>query len=299
MTALQDAERALWARFDAAPRERFVDLRRPEIRVRVLEIGEGPPAVFVHGAMTGASSFASLAARLSGMRCILLDRPGCVASEAWSLAGAEFRVEAIETLVSLLDALELDRVTLVGNSLGALWCTWMALAHPERVVRLAVLGPSIGFPGVRPPTFMRVLSTPGLGAFVFSRMRFTTRSLERVFIEMGHERTILAGNVPKEMFEWGACVHAETSTARNELESLRRAVGPFGARAWTMLGEAELRSIEPPMLVVSGESDTHGGPKLARHIAELVPRATLEILDGGHLPWLDEPQTVARLLERS
>ncbi len=44
--------------------------------MRVLEVGEGVPVLFVHGASSGGSSWAPLVACLSGFRCILLDRPG-------------------------------------------------------------------------------------------------------------------------------------------------------------------------------------------------------------------------------
>lgn len=290
---LRSAELALWACFGASPTERFLDLAKPRLRVRVQEVGSGPPALFVHGAMTGGSSFASLVSRLPDMRCILLDRPGCGYSDPWELLRPEFRREAVDVLDSVLDALDLESATLVGNSLGALWSTWFALAHPARVERLMLLGPSVGFPGVRAPAFMRLLSIPGIGNFVLSKMRPTAESLKRIFVEMGHAGTIAHGRIPAEMFEWGAHLHAETPTARNEFESLRRAVGLFGTRAWTRIDDDELRSIEPPTLVVSGETDTHGGPALARRVAELVPRATLRIVPSGHLPWLDAPQSVA------
>lgn len=63
------------------PVEHRVDLARLGINVRVMEVGEGPPAVFIHGATVAGPSWADLAARLPGVRCLLVDRPGCGRSE--------------------------------------------------------------------------------------------------------------------------------------------------------------------------------------------------------------------------
>jgi len=295
---LRSAEQALWRCVGARPTERYLDLDMPRLRVRVQEIGAGPPALFVHGAMTGGSSFATLAAKLPGLRCILLDRPGCVLSDPLPLSGPDFRTEAVQVLSSVLDALGLHRAILVGNSLGALWSTWLALAQPSRVTRLMLLGPSVGFPGVRPPIFMRLLAAPGLGDFMISRMRPTRESLRGVFEEMGHASSLANGRIPNEMFEWGVRVQAETPTAKNELQNIRRAVGFFGVRAWTKLSDDALRSIVPPTLIVSGETDTHGGPALARRVAALVPHAMLQMVPSGHLPWLDDPAFVAETMLR-
>ena len=72
----REAERRLWESVGVAPTERFVELPTLGARVRVLEHGEGPTALFVHGAAGGGPTWAELVARLDGVRCVLLDRPG-------------------------------------------------------------------------------------------------------------------------------------------------------------------------------------------------------------------------------
>jgi hypothetical protein len=46
----RDAERRLWQGLGVQPSERFLRLARNAVTVRVQELGEGPPVVFVHGA---------------------------------------------------------------------------------------------------------------------------------------------------------------------------------------------------------------------------------------------------------
>ena len=62
--ALADAEQRYFATLGIDPAERYVDLKRVGATVRVLEVGEGPPVLFVHGAMTAGGCWADLASLL-------------------------------------------------------------------------------------------------------------------------------------------------------------------------------------------------------------------------------------------
>lgn len=66
----------------ADPAEQRLHLERIDPTVRVQELGDGPPVVFLHGANTAGTSWASLASRLEGFRRIVLDRPGAGLSGA-------------------------------------------------------------------------------------------------------------------------------------------------------------------------------------------------------------------------
>jgi 2-hydroxy-6-oxonona-2,4-dienedioate hydrolase len=279
-----------------SPRDRFLDLASG-LRVRIQELGEGAPALFIHGVMTAGSSFAALVAALPTIRCIVLDRPGCGLSAPWRLE-PQFRGQAIDAIREVVDAVELETIALVGNSLGALWATWFALAHPSRVSRLILLGPSIGFPGVRVPAFMRIASIPGIGALIQRKMRVSPASLRKIFAAMGHRNSLEAGKISDQLFEWGVRL-ADTGTQQRDFETVLRATRITGARPWIQLGDDALRSICVPTLLVAGADDTHGGPALASRAAKSIPQATMtSIADAGHLPWLDDPRAVAELVQR-
>jgi hypothetical protein len=59
------------------PDERIVHLPRLDADVRVLELGSGPPLLFIHGGPNAGSTWAPLVGALSGFRCLVVDRPGC------------------------------------------------------------------------------------------------------------------------------------------------------------------------------------------------------------------------------
>ena len=108
------------------------------------EIGAGLPLVLLHGGGPGASSrsnFESAIPRFaSSFRTIAVDMPGFGGSDKPPVVGNYFRFAA-EHIVQLLDELDIERVHLLGNSLGGGTATRLTLEHPERVGRLVLMGP--------------------------------------------------------------------------------------------------------------------------------------------------------------
>src|SRR3954451_22457390 len=161
--ALQEAERRLFDRYGIAVESRDVRLADPPLRVRVLESGTGPPLVLVHGSGMTASTWAPLMPHLAGHRLIALDLPGFGLSDKLDYAGRSLRSHAVAQLTSLLDALALERVSVIGTSLGGMWALCLAVDAPDRVTAVVSLGvPAVVLPGMRGDPFFRALSTPGL-----------------------------------------------------------------------------------------------------------------------------------------
>jgi 2-hydroxy-6-oxonona-2,4-dienedioate hydrolase len=298
--AYRVAERALWASYGARPTDRFVDVDAPRVRVRVQEVGSGPPALFVHSGMTSGSVFAPVVARYRARRCLLLDRPGCGLSENWAIPGAEFRQEAISVIGSVLDTLGIERAALIGHSVGCLWSTWFALEHPHRVQSLTLIGSSIGFPGVQPPLFLRILSRPVIGDFILSRqIAAGTDALQRSLVAWGHGPSLEAGVIPEPLLAWMVADLTLTMTPLNDIRQLRRQLSLFGPREWIQLSTAELASIRVPTLFLSGDSDPASDVSSLEARASLVPNATLKVLPGGgHTPWFDDPVFVTEAIAR-
>ena len=71
----REAERVLWSRYGLQPTEHFVEVGSPPVRIRVLEIGAGPPLLFAHGTAGSGPAFASLIQELLDFRCLVFDRP--------------------------------------------------------------------------------------------------------------------------------------------------------------------------------------------------------------------------------
>jgi pimeloyl-ACP methyl ester carboxylesterase len=144
----------------ASVRSRHVEVAAGN-RVHLLEKGAGPPLVLLHGTGNPAGFLLPLLHELHDVHAIAPDRPGVGLSDPIDLPAGRYRQTAVAWLDRLLDTLELDTITLLGHSGGGVWALWYALAHPDRVTRLALLGvPTL--PKTRCPLPIRLVATPGL-----------------------------------------------------------------------------------------------------------------------------------------
>ncbi|MDP3894394.1 alpha/beta fold hydrolase [Nocardioides sp.] len=108
------------------------------------EAGGGLPLVMLHGGGPGASAWSNFGPSLplfaQRFRTILVDQPGFGASDKPEIEG-NFYTFAADALVALLDELGIERIHLLGNSLGGGTAVRFALSYPERVGRLVLMGP--------------------------------------------------------------------------------------------------------------------------------------------------------------
>jgi pimeloyl-ACP methyl ester carboxylesterase len=106
---------------------------------------ELPSVVFVHGAANDHGVFALQSRYFAwhGMNAVAVDLPGHGRSRGDPLAS----VEALaDWLHGVINALGVGDASLVGHSLGSLAALECAARYPERVRRLALLGPSVPMP---------------------------------------------------------------------------------------------------------------------------------------------------------
>jgi 4,5:9,10-diseco-3-hydroxy-5,9,17-trioxoandrosta-1(10),2-diene-4-oate hydrolase len=108
------------------------------------DVGTGEPVIFIHGSGPGASGHSNFKLNYpvfaaAGYRTIVPDLPGYGASDKPdTLYTLEFFVAALS---GLLDALDIQRCVLVGNSLGGAIAIKLALDQPQRVSRLVLMAP--------------------------------------------------------------------------------------------------------------------------------------------------------------
>lgn len=107
-------------------------------------VGGGLPLVMLHGGGPGASAWSNFGSALphfaSTFRTLLVDQPGFGGSDRPDVVG-NYYSHAAGYVVRLLDELGVDRVHLLGNSLGGGTAMRLALDHPDRVGRLVLMGP--------------------------------------------------------------------------------------------------------------------------------------------------------------
>jgi pimeloyl-ACP methyl ester carboxylesterase len=123
------------------------------------DAGDGPPLLLLHGSGPGVSSWANYRGNLpvfaEHCRTLALDFPGFGRSYSPETNPV---LAAPGAVVSFLDALGLDSVAVLGNSMGGGVAAQVAAAHPERVGRLVTMG-GVGVPlfSASPPEGIKLL----------------------------------------------------------------------------------------------------------------------------------------------
>lgn len=172
-----------------------------------------------------------------------------------------------QDLIGLLDALDLDKVSLCGLSLGAMTGMWLATHHPERIARLVLCNTAAR---VGPPESWdaraAAVSERGMQAI---RPAVLERWLSADFVGNGGTRADrvidMALNAPAAGYI-GACAAIRDMDQRESI-----------------------RSITVPTLVVAGTEDAATPVADARYIAHTIPGAIFTELPGGHLSNVEQP----------
>jgi 2-hydroxy-6-oxonona-2,4-dienedioate hydrolase/4,5:9,10-diseco-3-hydroxy-5,9,17-trioxoandrosta-1(10),2-diene-4-oate hydrolase len=131
-------------------------------RVHYHEAGSGPPVLLLHGGGPGASGWSNFNRNLGVLatrfRTIVPDAPGFGRSEWRDLSAGLFTTMA-DALRGLLDALDIRRAHLVGNSMGGGAAIRFAMQEPARVGKLVLMAPGglLAPFGVMPSEGLKVL----------------------------------------------------------------------------------------------------------------------------------------------
>lgn len=241
-------------------------------RTRVLEAGQGDRTLMLLPGTGGhLEAYArNIAAFAEHFRVVAYDYPGHGYS---TLAREDLELpDYVEHLNGLLDVLNLDRVSISGESLGGWVAVKFAAAHPERIDRL-------------------VLNTPG-GTMARPEVMERIRELSQAAADDPTPERVQA------RLEW---LMADPSSVADELVEVRRAIYAQSGFSESMrhilclqnpeirrrnfIEDAELRGIAAPTLVVWTSDDPSGPAQAGIHMAELVPGGRFELIrEAGHWP---------------
>jgi len=274
------AQTGLLEKFKVSAQSRYVKIPKLSLTAHVLEAGHGDPVVLIHGGAATAVQFAPMLGALqSEFHTFTPDRPGCGLTDKIDYRGVSFREHAVDFITGVLDALQLRKAALVGNSMGGYWSLVFALARPERVTRLVLIGEVAGS------------SPPGPERPRPPQMKASLENTRATY------RAVLVSNiddVPEEVLAAdyaGSVLHGAAQSWGTMLEQIGRE-----HRGLTYALRPELKNLRPETLFIWRDKDTFGPPALGQEMASLAPRARCEVIrDAGHLVWLDQPEQCAKL----
>jgi len=260
------------------------------LRMHVVDEGEGPPVLLLHGEPTSSYLWRNVIPPLvaNGHRAVAPDLIGFGRSDKPSDVGWYTYDRHVSSIAALVDALGLSGITLVVHDWGGPIGLRYAVEHEDLVDRLVILDTGIG--GGRPPSD------------AWLQFRAAVRRL--------------GGDVdPARLVESGTVNGLDDETRAAYAEPFPTPESKAGVLAFPELVPAEpghpntapmdrvreaLRSWTKPALVVWGAEDRALPPSLAHAFAELIPGAgTPLVLDGaGHFLQEDRPDEVAAAIVR-
>ena len=290
---METARAALLARY--APETKIRRLRWSQGETQLMELGAGPPLLLVHGGLDSADEWVPILSALARKhRVLAIDRPGHGRADYFDYRGVDLTEHARTFLREVLDALDLPSVAMVGNSMGGFWSVVHALAAPERVSRLVLVGKPVGCSRKVPlPLFF--LGLPLLGTSIGRWMMSNpTREANRKFWGL------IQVSRPEALDD--TLLDADIAHMRRNLEGMlalvRRIAGFPGIRRNLVLGD-RWRALKVPTLFLWGERDAFGPPDEGEAIAAQNPYLEMVRIPGaGHLPWLDDGDRVVDEIER-
>lgn len=292
-TAYRDAEARLLAEYGLARADdRMVEVPGQGLRLHVIELAgdDRVPVVLLHGIAAVTAAAVPLIPAFGGRRVIAPDWPGHGLSDAAQIPRHGIRDAPLPWFDAVLDDAGLERAHLVGHSMGAQFSLSYALARPERVASVTVLGaPGVALPGTHAPAGMRMLALPGAA-------KLLTRPVSRERYERNSAMTLGPGAVggwPRELVDvgWYASLRPEfRATLPHYYRALTR-------RELTLTAE-ELARLQPSVFALFGDDDVFLDPDEGRAGLATIPRIDLAVVPGGHAPWLNSPVRSADAVSR-
>ena len=225
--------------------------------------GEGPPVVFAHGAGgTHLSWWQQIPAMSEHFQCVTFDHRGFGYSrDVGDRPGSE---AFIDDLCALLDHLGIDRVGLIGQSMGGRTTLGFASAYPERVAALILCDTTGGYTD---PTIERLLSQQSIERSPFAPS-FIERYPERAFLYREIQRLTLERDI---------------EAMRIQVEAAPTEINPIIEH-------------EIPTLFFDGEEDTLVAPAVIEAMHDKIPHSEFAVVpEAGHSVYYERPKMFNRI----
>ncbi|GAC1437946.1 MAG: hypothetical protein NVSMB51_13000 [Solirubrobacteraceae bacterium] len=275
------------------PLLRVHDVELSRTRLSLLTMGSGRDVLLLHGLGGTKTSMYETAAALSAeYRVHAVDLPGFGSSSKPTTAPYSARWFA-DTIVELMDALEIERAHLIGNSMGGRVALEIAMNEPQRVHALGLLCPAVAFVrrGFHP--FVR-LARPEFGLLPHS---FSRSIVAAQFWGLFADRDLVDPSVADIAVDEFRRIYGSRGARMAFLASARNLYldRPFGSGGFY----PRLAELEAPALFVWGTDDKLIPSAFKPHVERWLPRAEQLVLqDCGHVPQIERPEQTNAILRR-
>jgi 3-oxoadipate enol-lactonase len=236
--------------------------------------GDGPALVFVHGVGSTAAIWdEQLHTFSSTHRAVAVELRGNGVPKPEPDPRAITRAGYAADVLAVLDALGIERMTLVGCSLGGVIAFELWQTARARIEALVILGSFACYPDAR-------AYADGIKAALRAAGGMEPFAAERA------AKLNLPPQRLRETLDQMSCKSIDSYLAATEA-------------TWTGDYRGMLGSIDVPTLVCVGEQDAIAPRNLSQAIADGIPGAQLDVIEGaGHVANADKPEAFDAILRR-
>jgi pimeloyl-ACP methyl ester carboxylesterase len=281
--------RSEWIDIDWSRHQRWLTIAgRP---VNVIEIGEGPPLLLVHGhAGCWQNWLENIPYFARDRRVIALDLPGF----GWSpMPAHEISItNYASALDELCERLAIDAAAVVGNSMGGFIAAELAIRHPQRVERLALIAAAgLSRHYIRIP--ISVMANPRINSELAYKLLAAPYPRARLMSLRRRTRKLALLTVVR---------HPEKISPPMAAYLIAGSGRPAAAKASIALATYDFRDrlgeIACPTLVLWGENDFVIDAGAADRYERLIPNSRKVLFaDTGHVPMVERPARFNAVLE--
>jgi pimeloyl-ACP methyl ester carboxylesterase len=251
--------------------------------IQYLDIGQGPVVVLVHGlASAWPVWFRNISELAAEHRVIAVDLPGFGGSDNF---GGRVEIDHyVDALIRLLDRLEVQRVRMVGHSLGGIIAAQFAAQHPSRTEALVLVATGVS------PRRWQVLLLRGLAASIVLlnrgrlplfgvavRAAMAPAPLRRLLLRpMVRDPAAVSRELAVDMMTGAGNSPGATAALKAALRAIR---------------QQDLRAVVCPTLIVGGACDRMAPAASLDHLAGVIVGARKEVMaEAGHHPMFERSE---------
>jgi 2-hydroxy-6-oxonona-2,4-dienedioate hydrolase len=245
--------------------------------IEVAEVGEGQPALVVHGAAGGFDMGLQIGTDVlgEGFRVIAPSRFGYLGTPMPVHASHD---DQADVLADLLDALDVPSAAVLAVSAGAQSATRLALRHPERVRALVLVTPALYLP---PPPGARDVGPPD---FVMDHL-LASDLLVWAVSRLAPGLVVKVAGVPPALSGWVTAEDRERFIGWFFPAKARHVGLAHDMRTTTPTApDLPIEELRMPVLLVSAEDDPYLTAEVVRYSARRLPAARVLVCEaGGHV----------------